>query len=179
MITVRPKVGDLVFQLYGRSLHPELFDICETRTVERGGYRASVAITGAGHVITWRSAGLTLSEVATAAGQPLPQKRRLLSYRLQGERTDRMECRGGVTYQMGFQLESVPPEVFWNFQQELCTDGGRNGILHRFDSGARMALGAVSWISLETRARSLLVQAFHTYPDELAIVKSQSVFETP
>ena len=24
---VRPRVGDLIFQLYGRPLHPELFDI--------------------------------------------------------------------------------------------------------------------------------------------------------
>ena len=42
-----------------------------------------------------------------------------------------------------------------------------------------MALGAVSWVNVETRARSLLVQAFHTFPDDLAIVKTQSLFETP
>jgi hypothetical protein len=37
----------------------------------------------------------------------------------------------------------------------------------------------VSWIDVETRPRSLIIQAFHTFPDEMAIVKSQSVFETP
>ena len=42
-----------------------------------------------------------------------------------------------------------------------------------------MALGAVSWIHLETRSKSLLVQAFHTFPEDLAIVKSQTLFEIP
>jgi hypothetical protein len=80
---------------------------------------------------------------------------------------------------MCFQLETVAPELFWTFQQELCTDGGRSGLLHRFQSGSRMALGAVSWINLETRSKCLIVQAYHTFPDELAIVKSQTLFETP
>ena len=42
-----------------------------------------------------------------------------------------------------------------------------------------MALGALSYINLETRNRSLLVQAFHTFPDDYAIVKSQSLYEVP
>jgi hypothetical protein len=156
VLSARPKVTDLVFQLYGRVLHPELFEIHATRSIERGGYSASVSITSAGHVICWRKDGLVLSEVATAATAPLPQKRRLFSYRLCGERSDRMECRGGACYQMCFQLETVAPELFWTFQQELCTDGGRNGLLHRFEAGSRMALGAKSqpWTWKPARAHS-------------------------
>ena len=40
-----------------------------------------------------------------------------------------------------------------------------------------MAMGAFSCIHVETRERSLLIQAFHTFPDDLAIVKTQSLFE--
>ena len=43
----------------------------------------------------------------------------------------------------------------------------------------RMALGALSYIHAEMRNRTLTVQAFHTFPDDYAIVKSQSVFELP
>ena len=39
-------------------------------------------------------------------------------------------------------------------------------MLHRFDSSGRMALGALSYLNVETRNRSLLVQAFHTFPDD-------------
>ena len=179
MLTVRPKVAELVFQLYGRPLHPELFEVYCSRTVSRGDYEATIDITSAGHVVTWRYQGLTLTEVATSAHHPLPQKRRLVSYRLKGEGSDRVECRGGARYQVNFQLEPVEPEVFWTFQQELALDGERQGMLHRFDSSGRMALGALSYINVETRNRSLLIQAFHTFPDDYAIVKSQSLFEVP
>ncbi len=37
-----------------------------------------------------------------------------------------------------------------------------------------MALGALSYISVETRQSSMLVQAIHTFPDDYAIVKVES-----
>jgi hypothetical protein len=179
VLSVRPKVAELVFQLYGRALHPELFQVYETRTVSRGKYEAKIDITSAGHVVTWRYHGMTLTEVATSAHHPLPQLRRLLSAKLKGLRNDRVECRGGAAYQVSFQLEQVDPEIFWTFQQELAFDGQRQGMLHRFESSGRFALGAISYINVETRARCMLVQAFHTFPDDYAIVKSQSLFEIP
>jgi len=179
VLSVRPKVAELVFQLYGRPLHPELFQIHCSRTVSRGDYSAKIDITSAGHVITWRYQGLTLTEVATAAHHPMPQKRRLMSYKLKGERSDQIQCRGGASYHVNFALEPIDPEVFWAFQQELSLDGEREGMLHRFDSSGRMALGAISYINVETRNRSLLLQAFHTFPDDYAIVKSQSLFKLP
>ena len=179
MLTARPKVAELVFQLYGRPLHPELFEIYHSRTVQRGNYEAKIDITSAGHVVAWRYAGITLTEVATSAHFPMPERRRLISYPLKGQRNDRVECRGGVVYQVSFQLEPVDPEIFWTFQEELALDGQRKGMFHKFDSSGRMALGALSYINLESRNRSLIVQAFHTFPDDYAIVKSQSLFEIP
>lgn len=179
MLTVRPKVAELVFQVYGRPLHPELFQVHCSQTVERGDYWAKVDITSAGHVVTWRYAGLTLTEVATSAHHPLPERRRLLCHRLKGQRNDGFNCHGGVRYQVSFQLEPVEPEVFWTFQEELARDGQRQGMLHKFDSSGRMALGAISYINLEARSRSLMIQAFHTFPDDYAIVKSQSLIQIP
>jgi hypothetical protein len=172
-------VAELSFQLFGRALHPELFEVHKTRAIQRGEFTAKIDITTAGHVITWRYRGLTLTEVAASAQHPLPERRRLLSYRLKGQRSDRVECRGGITYHTNFELETVEPELFWTVQEEISRDGERQGLLHAFDSSGRMALGAVSYIYAETRNRSLLIQAFHTFPDDSAIVKSQSVFELP
>ena len=179
MLTVRPKVAELTFQLFGRALHPELFEVYQSRVVERGGYQAKIDITGAGHVVTWRYEGLTLTEVATSSQHPLPQRRRLMTYKLRGARQDQMECRGGVKYDMQFQLETVSAEHFWLFQQELSKSGGCQGMLQRFDDSGRLTLGAVSYVNAEIRNRSLLVQAVHTFPADFAIVKSQSVFQLP
>jgi hypothetical protein len=178
VLTVRPKIAELVFQLYGRPLHPELFEIYSSRTVERGNYKAKIDITSAGHLVTLSYDGYTLTEVAASAQHPLPKSRRLRSYGLHGQRTDTVIWRD-ICYQMSFQLEPVVPEVFWTYQQELTRDGLRQGMLHRFDSSGRMALGALSYINIETRSRHMLVQAFHTFPDDFAIVKSQSLFQLP
>jgi hypothetical protein len=179
VLTVRPKIAELVFRLYGRPLHPELFEIYCSRTVKRGEYQAKIDITSAGHVVTWRYGQFTLTEVAASGRHPMPKHRRLMSYALRGQRSERLNCQGGACYQVSFQLEPAKPEVFWNFQQELLRDGMCQGMLHRFDSSGRMAVGAVSYINIETRARHMLIQAFHTFPDDYAIVKSQSLFELP
>ncbi len=80
---------------------------------------------------------------------------------------------------MNFQLEPMDPSLFWSLQQQLVLDGQRKGMLHAFDSSGRVAMGAISYINLESRDRSLRVQAIHTFPDDNAIVKSESVFRVP
>ena len=81
MLIARPKVAELTFQLFGRPLHPELFQVFQSCTLERENYVAKIDITSAGHVITWRSGNLTLTEVAVSANHPLPKTRRLLAQR--------------------------------------------------------------------------------------------------
>ena len=175
MLSLRPKVKELTFQLFSRSLHPELFNVYQSRQIQRGSYEAQVDITRDGHVVTFKHHGVTIAEVASAQSQPLPQRRRLLAHPIAGERNEVINCRG-IEYQTSFQLEIVPQEIFWAFQQELSQDSELRGMAHFFDNNGRMATGAMSYINLETRQNSLLIQAFHTFPDDLAIIKSQSMF---
>ena len=179
MLTARPKVAELALHLYSRSLHPELFQIHQTNIIERSGYWAKIEITNTGHIVSWRSPGATLTEAAASAQHPLPQRRRLKSYRLKGKGRDRVECRGGVIYQAAYQLETVDPNLFWTFQETLAREGEQDGLLHCFESSGRMALGALSFIHTESRCRSLKIRAFHTFPDDCAIVKSETLFQLP
>jgi hypothetical protein len=179
VLSVRPRIAELVFQLYGRSLHPELFEVQRTRQIERNGYTATVQITNAGHIVAWQYAGLTLTEVAASAHHPLPQRRRLISHKLKGACQDKLECRGGVVYQVQFSLEPVERETFWSYQNELTQSAASEGLLYCFEPNGRFGLGAMSYINLESRDRTFKVQAFHTFPDDYAIVKSQSVFTLP
>ncbi len=179
MLSVRPKVAELVFQLYGRSLHPELFEIYQSRTIERGDYQVTIQITSAGHLITWKYGDLLLTEVATSAHHPLPQKRRLMSYRLRGERQDQLQCRGGIEYEMSFSLEPTRPDKFLAYQQQLSLHATRGGMLQRFDASGRLDMGAMSYINVDSRDRILHVQAFHTFPDDCAVLRIQSFFQLP
>ena len=102
-----------------------------------------------------------------------------MSHRVKGTCTDEVECRGGLAYHVEFSLEPVERETFWTYQKELTQAGEREGLLHCFEPSGRFDLGALSYIHLESRDRSFKVQAFHTFPDDYAIVKSQSVFTLP
>lgn len=179
VLSARPKIAELVFRLYGRSLHPELFEIQESRTVKRGDYEATVQITSAGHLVTWKYGGITLTEVATSAHHPLPKKRRLISHRLKGDRADQLECRGGIKYDMAFSLEPANAERFAAYQKELTLQATRQGLMHKFSSNGRWEQGAISFINIETRDKLFRVQAFHTFPDDCAVLKIQSTFQLP
>lgn len=179
MLTVRPKVADLQFSLFGRSLHPELFDVCRTQLLQRGDYEARIDITSVGHVITWRFGdGLCLTEVATTANNPLPERRRLYRRRIKGQKNHTIEWRQGIQYDVSFQLEPAKPEIFWTIQKELSKDG-RKGLLHTFQSSGRLALGALSYVYAETRNQKMIVQSFHTFPDDQAVVKVESTIRFP
>jgi hypothetical protein len=176
---VRPPVSELVFQVYGRPLHPELFDILAVRKVRREDYELTVRITRTGHVISWENRDVYLTELAAAEQpeHPLPEKRRLLAYRLRGEHCGTLPCACGVFYQMSFQVETLSPEIFLHVHDEILADGGKRGLLHNFQPHHRLALAPLGYVAIESRAGCLFVSAFHTFPDEHTVVKTQTLIE--
>ncbi len=175
--SLRPRVCDLVFQLYGRPLHPEFFDILAVRKIQREDCEMTVRITRTGHVISWDYGALHLTEVAAAAEHALPERRRLLDYRLRGEHSASLPCSHGVNYQANFQVEVLPPEIFFHIHDEILADGGKRGLLHNFQPNHRLSLAPLGFVSVETRPGCLFISAFHTFPDEFTVVKTQSLIE--
>src|ERR1700722_17437396 len=88
---VRPPVSELVFQLYARPLHPELFDILTVRKFQREDWEVRIWITHTGHVITWANEDVLLTEIADT-DQAFSDKRRLLSYHMRGEHSGKFQC---------------------------------------------------------------------------------------
>jgi hypothetical protein len=174
---LRPRVGDLVFQLYGRPLHPEFFDILATRKIQREDYELTVRITRTGHVITWENRDVCLTEVTAAADQLLPERRRLISYRMRSEHSDSLALSHGISYQMCFQVEVLSPEIFLHIHDEILADGSKRGLLHNFQPNHRLSLAPLGFVIAEGRPGCLCLTTFHTFPDEHTVVKSQSLIE--
>jgi hypothetical protein len=107
----------------------------------------------------------------------LPQKRRLLSYRLRGEHGGKLACAHGVSYQASFQVEVLAPEIFYHVHDEILADGAKRGLLHNFQPHHRLALAPLGLITAEGRDGCLVINTFHTFPDEYTVVKSQSLIE--
>jgi len=176
VLSIRPTVAEHAFYVFGRSIHPELFSIFRSRSIERSKYSAKIDITSDGHVVTFRSRSMVVSEVVCSAKQLLPQKRRLVVSDLKGKNVEQIERERGVSYHTQFELEHVSTDMFWMLHNQLQSSRCENELVHAFDSSGRIAFGAVSFVHVEERERQLLIQAFHTFPDDCAIVKSVSTF---
>jgi len=175
--SLRPRVGELVFHLYDRPLHPELFDTLARRTVRRDDFELTVRITRTGHAITWESKAAHLTEVTAPADLPLPAHRAKLQYKVRGEHCATLPCRGGLHYQMSFQVETLPVEIFLHVHDEILRDGAKRGLLHNFQPNHRLALAPLGFVTVEAWAGCLLLSSFHTFPDEHTVVKTQSLIE--
>lgn len=173
----RPDVADLVFHLYGRSVHPELLHVVSETELWQDRYTAAVRICDAGHVVVFQWAGQTATEVTGTRQQPFPHRKRLLERRLQGQRHESFRFDGGLQYHASYQVEQLDPEVFLSYHEELLADARRSSVFHRFAATSRLAPEPLSLIRAESDARSLLIHAFHTFPNHCTVVKTQSLFE--
>ncbi len=176
MLSVRPKVSELAFRVFGRSLHPELFESFESRTINREQYCLRIDITSSGHLLTWQRNGTVLSEVASATFQPLP-KRELLFGDLVGMPTSNQICRHNeVDYTFQFQLDPAEPKTFHMIQKELLRSIPCEGMLFQFQSRDQFTPGAISYINIQSRRNNVHVRAFHTFPEAFLVMKSESIF---
>lgn len=173
---VRPRVAELVFQLYGKPLHPELFDILAARRLEQADYQLRIWITRTGHVVTFENEDVLLTEVADA-DQAFSEQRRFLRYAMRGEHSGRFQCSHGILYQTSFQVETLPEEIYLHVHDEILADGAKRGILHNFQPNHRLAIAPLGYVVAETRAHCLMLSAFHTFPEENTIIKSQTLIE--
>ncbi|MSQ93338.1 MAG: DUF2617 family protein [Gemmataceae bacterium] len=175
-LLVRPRVAELVFQLYGRPLHPELFDILAVRKFEREGYELRIWITRTGHVITFENEDVLLTEVADIK-QAISEQHRFLNYRMRGEHVGKFQCCNNIVYQTSFQVETLPEEIFLHVHDEILADGAKAGILHNFQPNHRLAIAPLGYVVVEPRQSCLHFATFHTFPEENTIIKSQTLIE--
>jgi hypothetical protein len=175
---LRPRVADLVFQLHGSPLHPEFFDILACRKIQREDFELTVRITRTGHVITWERQRQVLTEITTSADLAVPSSRRLLNYRIRGEHTDSVACAADVRYQMSFQVEALPEEIFMHVHDEILADGSKRGLLYNFQPNHRLSLSPLGFVTAESGPKCLIISSFHTFPEENTVVKTQSLIET-
>ena len=175
--TLRPDVSDLVLHLFGRSVHPELFDVRTAATLRQDGYKAVVSLCDDGHLVSFRSGDQTITEVLAGGEQTLPEQKRLFGRKFRGSRADSRVFPGGLRYQVCYQVEQLEPGVFARLNEELALDCRKADLAFRFPPGNRLAPAPLSLLKLDAQADGLLLHAFHTFPECHSVVRTQSLFE--
>lgn len=176
VLSVRPKITDLNFHLFARSVHPELFEVCAHRNLKRENYTLDLNITTDGHAISFCHDNLVLTEVSAGAHHPLPSSHVLISNSIEGRRDESTTFDDAIAYQSRVELECVPPKTFVAIKQQLDHKLEYEGLIHRFHSNGRIAFGAISYINVQAFRRHVKVRTFHTFPDTCAVIKSDTCF---
>ncbi|MCX7418692.1 MAG: DUF2617 family protein [Planctomycetia bacterium] len=176
---VRPDVSELGLAIFGRTLHPELFVIQAQTTITHHSFVAHIAITNAGHVVQLKSSQHLLCEVVAPHRQPLPSRFLLFDKNLRSSRDESLCMPNGVDYHLSFQVERLDPEIYLRLHEEFCIDCKKATLGHIFATPNRLAPAAVSYLQADLFPRSLLIHAFHTFPKNCAVVKTQTLIELP
>jgi hypothetical protein len=173
----RSRVADLSFQVFNRSLHPEWFATRTFRRVEHQGWGADLRIIEGGHAVHFHAGPMVVTEILSGPETVLPEPGLLFHSHLRRERSTHLHPGGIIEYQCCLEVERVDLEIFRHLCEEMSLGASRDSLMHHFRSTNRLAPPPISQIHVDTRISHLAVQSFHTFPDECAIVRTQSLFE--
>ena len=174
-MSTEPVTGasQLVFHLYARSLHPELFTGGEERQIWRDDYRAVFRVVNAGHVVTFQTHRRTLTEAVLARAQELPVQRRIASFSFEHNPQKTFRYDDSIRYDVRFDLRSVEPA---DAEREIHRAIMRNGFLCRLAAPGCQTDSVIA-ISYVTGPGMLSVRTHRTFPAESAMLVTHARWE--
>jgi len=170
-------VEGLTFSLFQRPLHPELFQIYAHRKLKTEKYEAAIWITGCTHVVSVFAGDLCLTEVVSPPGQMLPQRGLIERFQFRGPKTHKCTLSRGVSYMTDFQVEKMSKNLYRQSHLDLEKFAKNRGVFVKFIDHETDGLQPFCYIDFEARKNELHVHTFSAYPDQITIVKTQSLFD--
>ena len=181
MITTRPSVSELIFLHYARPIHPEFFRIVASRTVKRDNYSLAVHLTSTGHVAEFRTNVINgiphfVTETATSAHFEMPDLP-ISTLRFKGRQHVTIRISELLNIKTTFALETLDQLAFMAMQSELVKANELDGLFYHFGSNGRIALGGLSYLTLETWQKRVRIRAYHTFPETCRVMTTDTMIE--
>lgn len=170
-------IEGLTFSLFQRPLHPELFQIYAKRQVKTDKYEADIWVTGCTHVIGVLAGDVFLSEVVSAPGQMLPQRGLIERFQFRGPKSHKCTLSRGLSYMTDFQIEKMSPNLYKQSHTDLERFARNRGIFVEFAKSKSNGLEPFCYVDFEARQRELHIHTFTAFPDQVTIIKTQSLFD--
>jgi len=170
-------VEELTFSLFQRSLHPELFQIYAKRQLKTDKYWADIWVTGCTHVVSVYSKDVCLSEVVSSPGQMLPQQGLIERFQFRGPRSHKYTLTQHVSYMTDFQVEKMSANLYRQSHLDLERFARNRGVFVKFPKLKIGGLQPFCYIDFEGRRTELHVHTFAAYPDQVTMIKTQSLFD--
>ncbi|MBK9128399.1 MAG: DUF2617 family protein [Phycisphaerales bacterium] len=170
---------DLHLFAFERSLHPELFRHFADFHVEQTRYHADVWIIGLSHVVTVTTGNRSFTELLAKDSDIIPSRGIVSRFRLKGERDHERRTPDGWGYMTSTQVETMDDALYKSVHFDLLRHAERRGWFHLYENLADGEMTPFSYIEHEARDSEFHVHAFHAYPQERTIVKTQTIIELP
>ncbi len=171
------RVDDLHFCLYQRAVHPELFDVRMVKRVEQSRYHAEIWVAGLAHVVTVQFGDQILAELITDDTELLPKIGLATSFRFRGERDHAQSFNDGFKYILSTQVERLTPQLFPATHRDYVHYAQNRGLFLSFEEWTHDGLAPFSFVDFDARDHEFHVHAFHAFPEDLTLLKTQSIFE--
>ena len=180
MITTRPCVSELTFLHYARPLHPEFFRIVASRSLGRNNYTMTTALTSTGHIVSLKinaadGKPFYVTETATSAHIEMPSSP-VSVFRFQGKQQETIRLSDRAYIETTFNREILEFNAFMALQNELTKANELDGLFYHFGPNGRIALGGLSYMTVETWYKRVRVRAYHTFPESSRVLTTDSVF---
>lgn len=175
--SIRPSIAETSYRLFDRPLHPELFDPVIVGKIRTDRCDASLGICEGGYFFQFNSQGRSIVEVTAPDHQQLSIFGLQKTYFYNEHEEVLHETDVPFLYHFAGEVDIVDFNVFTRVQMELEGDAAKAFLTHRFPAQNRLLPGAMSLIKVEGSARMFSVQTFHTFPEDLAILRTQTLIE--
>ena len=173
----RQRVEDLHFCLYQRAIHPELFHIHRVKRIEQPRYQAEIWVVGLAHVVAVQTGTVILTELVTEDTELLPKVGLATSFRFRGERDHSQAFSDDVKYILSTQVERMAPQLYPATHRDYVHYAQNRGLYVPFEEWTHDGLTPFTFVDFDARDHEFHVHAFHAFPEELTLLKTQSIFE--
>jgi len=168
-------VCDLRLSVYLRALHPEFFEIRASRPFDGFAIDGQVWLVDGGHVVIFVDGPDAVTEVIAPKDLELPKRGLARAVDLSGSHEHRVEARGTLLYQVAYQVDACSPGRYVREAEDLLASARRG---HLYVEGTEAgAARAFSYAVPEPKGRGLLVHAWHGFPAEHTILRTQTLIE--
>ena len=169
-------VQALRLMVYGRALHPELFDLQTRRTDRHGDYEVEMWLIPGGHTARFNFLGQTLTETVIERGDHLPETGLMHALPCVGEKDYEMEDPGKIGFVTTIQTESLTDNLYNATLREMQDFVRETGSLG-YDWVDESGTPCLSVLDAQKYRREFHIQSYHLYGNSGVVLRTQSIFE--
>lgn len=162
--------------IYGRALHPELFELQARRLDRHGDYEVESWITTSGHHVRFHIGGEVITEVVIDRGDHLPETGLIYALPCLGEKDYEMDPVGNLGYVSTIQTEQLTDNLYVATYREMQDFANETSSISREwtdDDG----VPCLSILDTQKYKHEFHLQSYHLLGSSGTVLRTQSIFE--